>query len=96
VVSNSGGDAAKDVKAKDVKAKDVKAETTEGRNATFGVAKAATPKAMTPKPEESNTKQVACVNFPTTYESNREVEQHIRECHENVKEVRNTYDRRGD
>lgn len=31
---------------------------------------------------------VACLNFPTTYESMPEVTRYLRECHENVKEVR--------
>ena len=31
--------------------------------------------------------KIACLNFPTTYDSAMEVERYMRECHENVKEV---------
>ena len=37
-----------------------------------------------PKP----SKIVACSNFPTAFNCNPEVERYLRECHENVREVR--------
>ena len=37
-----------------------------------------------PKP----SKIVACTNFPTAFNCNPEVERYLRECHENVREVR--------
>jgi len=34
------------------------------------------------------SKSIVCVNFPTTYDSYMEVQRYLRECHENVREVR--------
>lgn len=42
------------------------------------------PGAEEPKP----SKIVACSNFPTAFNCNPEVERYLRECHENVREVR--------
>ena len=60
-----------------------------GKGAAKGV-KAGTPVrqgkpgAEEPKP----SKMVACSNFPSAFNCNPEVERYLRECHENVREVR--------
>ena len=40
------------------------------------------------KEEAKSSKMVACTNFPTAFNCNPEVERYLRECHENVREVR--------
>merc|ERR1719234_2933171 len=61
---------------------------------TAKVAKAGTPvRQQAGKPgveevKEVKSKIVACSNFPTAFNCNPEVERYLRECHENVREVR--------
>lgn len=65
-------------------------------NSGDGVNNAKVVKAGTPvrqsKPggaeEPKPSKIVACTNFPTAFNCNPEVERYLRECHENVREVR--------
>lgn len=58
----------------------------EGNNAK-GM-KAGTPVRQGAKEEAKLSKMVACTNFPTAFNCNPEVERYLRECHENVREVR--------
>ena len=61
----------------------------EGNNAKGSAAmKAGTPVRQGAKEEAKSSKMVACTNFPTAFNCNPEVERYLRECHENVREVR--------
>ena len=62
----------------------------EGNNAKGSAAmKAGTPvRQQGAKEEAKSSKMVACTNFPTAFNCNPEVERYLRECHENVREVR--------
>merc|ERR1719234_1010255 len=85
-------------KRREDRAASVVSNSGDGTNANAkGTAKAA--KAGTPvrqqagKPgleevKEVKSKIVACSNFPTAFNCNPEVERYLRECHENVREVR--------
>merc|ERR1719331_809806 len=79
-------------KRREDRAASVVSNSGEGVNTAKGakVVKAGTPVrqgkpgAEEPKP----SKIVACSNFPTAFNCNPEVERYLRECHENVREVR--------
>merc|ERR1719339_658280 len=82
-------------KRREDRAASVVSNSGEGTNNAKGTAKVA--KAGTPvrqqgaKPgveEVKPSKIVACSNFPTAFNCNPEVERYLRECHENVREVR--------
>jgi len=67
--------------------------TNANAKGTAKVAKAGTPVRQQGKPgveevKEVKSKIVACSNFPTAFNCNPEVERYLRECHENVREVR--------
>ena len=68
--------------------------TNANTKGTAKVAKAGTPvRQQAGKPgveevKEVKSKIVACSNFPTAFNCNPEVERYLRECHENVREVR--------
>ena len=79
------------------RAASVVSNSGDGTNAnakgTAKVAKAGTPVRQQGKPgveevKEVKSKIVACSNFPTAFNCNPEVERYLRECHENVREVR--------
>jgi len=66
-------------------------EGTNNAKGTAKVVKAGTPVRQQGKPgaeEVKPSKVVACSNFPTAFNCNPEVERYLRECHENVREVR--------
>jgi len=79
-------------KRREDRAASVVSNSGDGVNTAKGakVVKAGTPVrqgkpgAEEPKP----SKIVACSNFPTAFNCNPEVERYLRECHENVREVR--------
>jgi len=73
-------------KRREDRAASVVSNSGEGNNVK-GM-KAGTPVRQGAKEEAKLSKMVACTNFPTAFNCNPEVERYLRECHENVREVR--------